>query len=129
MSIDTKALLYCKDNSQLTFYLNILFLEKNVEKKEYNGNKNGEVVEMITVREDIAPPGLIDTKLYIMKTTNSFIISIPKINWSTELSNTDSPPDQFDHLLHSLTFHMYEGNCSELAECITTSIGKYENSK
>ena len=90
--------------------------------------KNGEVVVMITLLEDIAPLGLKDTKLYIMKTTNSFIISIPKINWSTELSKSDSTHDQFDQLLHSLTFHMYEGNCSELAECITSSIGKYENS-
>ncbi|MEM5593409.1 YueH family protein [Niallia circulans] len=90
--------------------------------------KIGEVVEMITLLEDIAQHGLKDTKLYIMKTTDSFVISIPKINWSTEISNAESPHNQFDHLLHSLTFHMFEGDCSQLAESITSSISKYETS-
>ncbi|HWJ77590.1 MAG TPA: YueH family protein [Niallia sp.] len=75
---------------------------------------------MITLLEDYTLNGY---KLYIMKTpTQSFVLSIPKLNWSTEIDSSFCDKQKLHHICNSLIFQMYDGDCSTFAEEILTSI-------
>ena len=79
---------------------------------------------MITLLEDLTQTGY---KLYIMKTPDqSFVISIPKLNWSTEIDNSFCMNQRFDHILNSLIFQMYDGDCAHLTQQIMDSIDQYD---
>lgn len=83
---------------------------------------------MITILEDISQTGNKDTEVFIMKTPDErFIISIPKIHWSTELVMSCDLDSQFDHIQSSLIFHMYEGDPSILAKNITQHTSHYDD--
>ncbi|MEY8738381.1 YueH family protein [Bacillales bacterium AN1005] len=58
--------------------------------------------------------------VYIIKTDdNKFIVSIPQIHWSTELNVLDEFEHKVNHLIHSLNFHMYDGDYKSLARTIS----------
>lgn len=57
--------------------------------------------------------------VYIIKTDKKFIVSIPQIHWSTELSVLDEFEQKVNHLINSLNFHMYEGDSKSLAHTIS----------
>jgi hypothetical protein len=78
----------------------------NYEKITISGNKYAEVFLNITKDK-------------------RFIISIPSISWSAEISQLDELKTQFDHLQASLNFHMFEGNTEELAAAIIKEAEKH----
>jgi len=58
--------------------------------------------------------------VFIIKTEDDrFIVSIPQIHWSTELNALDEFEQKVNHLIHSLNFHMYDGDCKSLAHTIS----------
>ncbi|WP_193224429.1 YueH family protein [Bacillus sp. B1-b2] len=58
-------------------------------------------------------------KIFILQTPyQSVVISIPKLNWSTEISLSLCEESKYDHILSSLIFQMYEGNCTQLTQQI-----------
>ncbi|WP_445487376.1 YueH family protein [Niallia sp. 03133] len=82
---------------------------------------------MISLLEDITQTGQKDTMLYIINMNGRFIIAIPKIHWSTEFSAADDLPKRYEHIHASLTFHMYDGDSSILANNITMHSAHYDD--
>lgn len=80
------------------------------------------MVMMTTIIEEILESG---HKIFILKLPDqSFIISIPKLNWSTEINTSFCEESIFDHILSSLIFQMYDGNCNQLTQQIVYLINK-----
>ncbi|PKG30802.1 YueH family protein [Cytobacillus horneckiae] len=48
-----------------------------------------------------------------------YIIAIPDIHWSAEVNGLAEFDAKVNHLIDSLTFHLYEGNSQELAHSIS----------
>lgn len=61
-----------------------------------------------------------NANVYIIKTDDKkFIVAIPQIHWSTELNVLDEFEQKVNHLIKSLNFHMYDGDCKSLAHTIS----------
>ncbi|WP_071459695.1 YueH family protein [Bacillus massilinigeriensis] len=74
---------------------------------------------MIHSHEKINISGNKLSEVFMHKTADgSCIVAIPDIHWSAKFHECDQSECQFNHLKHSLNFHLYEGNTDALALAI-----------
>ncbi|MDQ0268151.1 YueH family protein [Cytobacillus purgationiresistens] len=60
--------------------------------------------------------GTKNSDVFVIKTADHrYIVSIPDIHWSGQVNELDEFDQRVNHLIGSLTFHLYEGNSQELA--------------
>ncbi|AGX04871.1 hypothetical protein B14911_25315 [Bacillus sp. NRRL B-14911] len=86
----------------------------------------GRMTNLITSYEKITISGNKYAEVFLNITEDKrFIISIPSISWSAEISQLDELKEQFNHLQSSLNFHMFEGNTEELAAAIIKEAEKH----